>query len=452
MAHSNAVSTYNICNHDTSTLANIFKSGTFYGHSRYFFMATDNGPGQSDYFANAIGLGIGYETPYFFGFKIGLSGYFINNIGSSDLSIKDSIYNQTNRYEIGLFDIENPYNRHDLDRLEDLYIRYENSKSFIQIGKQHYNSPFINAQDGRMRPTLVEGIYSEWNEIKSLKFHAALLWEISPRSTVQWYTIGKSIGIYSSGISPDGAKSGYSGNVESQWLFVVGIEKKIKNILHLQAWNQYVNNVFNTALLQADFSKPLIKNKPINIIIGAQFIQQNSLQNGGNQDISKTYIIPGSNSQVFGGRLGIENRKQWLATVNFTYMDNDYRYLMPREWGRDPFYTFMSRERNEGYGKLTAINGELNLTFLNEKLSTIIAAGKYLLPDVGKYELNKYNMPSYDQVNFGLRFHPKGYFHGMELQFLLAYKRKIAKTTQNIHFEHNKVNMTNYNLIINYNF
>jgi hypothetical protein len=27
---------------------------------------------------------------------------------------------------------------------------------------------------------------------------------------------------------------------------------------------------------------------------------------------------------------------------------------MPREWGRDPFYTFMPRERNEGYGDVNA--------------------------------------------------------------------------------------------------
>ena len=29
-------------------------------------------------------------------------------------------------------------------------------------------------------------------------------------------------------------------------------------------------------------------------------------------------------------------------------------FLMPREWGREPFYTFLPRERNEGLGGVNA--------------------------------------------------------------------------------------------------
>ena len=40
---------------DTTSLLSAFKRGHFNGHFRYFFMATDNASGLTDYFANAAG-------------------------------------------------------------------------------------------------------------------------------------------------------------------------------------------------------------------------------------------------------------------------------------------------------------------------------------------------------------------------------------------------------------
>ena len=71
-------------------------------------------------------------------------------------------YTQTvSRYETSLFDLENLANKHDLDRLEELYLKYNFKKSHIALGKQLINTPFINLQDGRMRPTEVGGLFGE---------------------------------------------------------------------------------------------------------------------------------------------------------------------------------------------------------------------------------------------------------------------------------------------------
>jgi hypothetical protein len=64
-------------------------------------MATDNESGLTDYFANAGGGGIRFETARFKGFQFGVSGFYIFNLGSSDLTKKDSASNQLNRYELG---------------------------------------------------------------------------------------------------------------------------------------------------------------------------------------------------------------------------------------------------------------------------------------------------------------------------------------------------------------
>lgn len=154
---------------DTTSLLHAFKKGQIHGHFRYYFMATDNKAGLSDYYANAIGGGIKYETAPFKRFQFGVSGFFVFNIGSSDLARPDPKTNQLNRYELGLFDVEDPTNRRDIDRLEELYLKYSWKQSHITFGKQLINTPFINLQDGRMRPTEVGGLYGEINDIKNTK-------------------------------------------------------------------------------------------------------------------------------------------------------------------------------------------------------------------------------------------------------------------------------------------
>ncbi|MFN5421740.1 MAG: hypothetical protein ACK5AO_00615, partial [bacterium] len=69
---------------DSNSLLYAFKNGSVNGHLRYFFMATDNQTGLSDYHAHAGGGGIKFETARFKGFQLGISGFFTFNMASSD--------------------------------------------------------------------------------------------------------------------------------------------------------------------------------------------------------------------------------------------------------------------------------------------------------------------------------------------------------------------------------
>ena len=144
---------------DTTSLLSAFKRGHVNGHFRYFFMSTQNKKGLTDYYANAAGGGLRYETAKFHGFQFAVSGFYSFNIGSSNLGKPDSVTGQFNRYETALFDVEDPYNKNDIDRLEEFYLKYNYKNSSIVFGKQLINTPFINLQDGRMRPTGVEGVW-----------------------------------------------------------------------------------------------------------------------------------------------------------------------------------------------------------------------------------------------------------------------------------------------------
>lgn len=434
---------------DTNSLLHSFKTGQMHGHFRYFFMATDNKSGLSDYYANAIGGGIKYETASLKGFQFGVSGFFVFNLASSDLSKPDPKTNQTNRYELGLFDIEDPTNKSDIDRLEELYLKYSWKQSQVTLGKQIINTPFINLQDGRMRPTEVGGVYGEISQIRNTKIEGGYLYEISPRSTVKWFKTAESIGIYSQGVNSTGVKSNYAGNLKSGGVFLLGLNHKLKQGFTLKVHDLFVENIFNTLLLQVDYAHPM-KNKS-KVIAGLQVINQNAVKNGGNADPLKSYLAKDAKAWVFGAKLGWEN-KHWQTSLNFTRITNDGRYLMPREWGRDPFYTFLPRERNEGYGNLNAYVIKLGYDFSKIRLKAQAGIGYYDLPEVTNYRLNKYGMPSYSQINIDLRHEFSGFLKGMEAQLLLVYKGESGNTYGNDKYVINKVDTKLWNLVLNYHF
>lgn len=435
---------------DTSSLLAAFRRGQASGHFRYYFMATENRGELSDYFANALGGGIKFETARFRNFQLGVSGFFVFNIGSSNLAVPDSRTGQPNRYEIGLFDIEDPSNKKDIDRLEELYLKYHFKKTTLTLGKQLINTPFINLQDGRMRPTEVEGFWSDINPGKKTKIQLGYLWGISPRSTVKWYKAGESIGIYPSGVNEEGVKSAYTGQLSSKGILLAGITRQVHPHLKVQVWNQFTENIFNSALLQADYERPLAQPGSA-VFASGQLIRQDAVRNGGNTDPAKTYFSKGAKAWTFGGRVGWKNPR-WETSLNYNRITAHGRYLMPREWGRDPFFTFLPRERNEGLGDVHALVAKLNYKIPKARLQASLAAGTYRLPDVLDYALNKYGLPSYNQLNIDIRYRFAGLLKGLETQLLFVRKNKTGNSYNNDKYVINKVDMSLWNLVFNYAF
>jgi hypothetical protein len=212
-------------------------------------MSTDNQKKLTDYYANAAGGGLRFETARFYGFQFAVSGFYTFNLGSSDFTKPDSTTNQFSRYESGLFDIEHPENKVDLDRLEEFYIRYNFKKSKIVLGRQLINTPFINLQDGRMRPTGVNGVWVNINDFKKIRIEGGWIKSIAPRGTMKWFNPGASIGLYSSGVNIDGSKSDYHNNLKSEGVALMGMTYSINQKLKFQFWDMYVSQIFNTPLI-----------------------------------------------------------------------------------------------------------------------------------------------------------------------------------------------------------
>ena len=429
---------------DSSSLLFAFKHGKVHGNLRYFFMATENQDRLTDAYANAVGGGLFYETAAYKGFQMGVGGYFIYNMGSSDMTRLDPFTQTISRYETALFDLKNLANKHDLDRLEELYIKYNWGKSHVIIGKQLINTPFINLQDGRMRPTEVGGVYSEIFSGKHTKLAGGFLYEISPRGTVDWYGIGESIGIYSNGVNVDGTKGNYAKHIESKGIALMTYTHTTANGHSFKIHDVFVDNVFNTTQLQWDVKKG-------HWVSGLQYTEQHAVNDGGNEDPSKTYFSPNQIARVISSKLGYE-QGNWKSSINYTRITADGRYLMPREWGRDPFFTFMPRERNEGLGDVHAFVSRIQYTSPKWPLKVNLSYGLFKLPDVKNAALNKYGLPSYDQLNIDLNYEFNNFLEGLEIQALFVHKTNRGETYANEKYIINKVNMSNYNLVANFHF
>jgi hypothetical protein len=436
--------------HDSLTLFSAFHHGQFHGHFRSFSMFTDNQTGLSDYHAQAFGAGIKYESGSFYNFKFGISGFAVFNVASSNLANPDPSTNSSNRYEIGLFDIENPNNKSDIDRLEELYLKYSIGKTTITAGRQLINSTFVNLQDGRMRPTEIQGINAEIHDIKNIKIEAGIFNSISPRSTVRWFEIGESVGVYPAGVNEHGKPSGYADNIRSKFLTINCIEWKKQGNIRIKFLNQYVDRLFNTAF--GEVEKTIKINEINSLALASMVIRQDAtLSEDVYEEPERAYIQEKAESWVFGGRiLFSQKNNQW--SLNYTRITDHGRYNMPREWGRDPFYTFMSRERNEGLANVHAMVVKYQRKMVASRFKLQLIAGYFKLPEANDFVRNKYGVPSYYQVAADVRHEFEGALKGFDAQLLLIYKGAVGNTFDNMRFVINKVNVGLVNFVVNYHF
>lgn len=434
---------------DSMSLRNAILNGKTSFNMRYFFSQTTNEGALTDYYANAIGVGLRYQSNLYHGVQFGLGGYTHFNIGSSNLQLPDPTTGGINRYEIGLFDHTAPSSQKEFSRLEELYVKYHFKDAFVQAGRQFINTPLINQQDGRMRPTAVAGIWFEQSIKKKVKLQLGMLSGVSPRGTSKWYSGAESIGIYGQGVDVFGAPAHFRGHIKLPFIGVASITWKPITNLEYQAWDYHLPGLFNSTFHQVQHAQKAGKFVWSN---SAQMMRQWALGEGGNEDQSMTYIAKGSKSMTFGFRSRFEFAK-WHYSINYNRITAEGRYLFPREWGRDPFFTFMPRERNEGFGDVHAFV----LKIENQDAASIFkksgfSIGYFQLPDVKDFALNKYGMPSYLQANLDLRVKLEQLMHGLEGQLLFVCKYGIGEIYNNPKYQFNKVNMLLTNFVLNYHF
>ncbi|MBL7980569.1 MAG: OprD family outer membrane porin [Flavobacteriales bacterium] len=427
-------------------LPDVIRNGTLEGRFRLFLMGTLNDGAPSDYHAQAFGGSLGFSSLRWHGFQLRMSGGYTFDLWSSDLTRPDAATGIPNRYEIGLFDVTDPRSDNQLAYVHLFQVNYRsrNERSSIVFGRQELTTPFINAQDGRMHPGLAEGLWSTHKSKKGLRLEGGFIYRMAPRSTAAWYAIERTFGLYPVGIGVDGRSSRYAGNTTTPGIAMAGITAPLKQKITITGWNMLVANVFNSAMLQVERGA-----RDDRWMFGAMAVRQDRITNGGNTADSLAYFQSDA-SMTFSGRVRMNlGRFRWQA--NYTRITADGRYLVPREWGRDPFYTFLPRERNEGFGDVHAAT--LNLIWRTKSGWRVQAdVGHYWLPAISNVRLNKYAFPAYQQFDVNAQYQFKGSWKGLAAQFIYLVKLPMPGAIYTERQAVNKVDMHHAEIIVNYAF
>lgn len=414
---------------------------------RNYWMSTSYWEDFKGDFALGQSVFLRVHTNTYKGFSVAGRYTVFANLMSSDLLDRDPITGNFNRYEVGLFDVANPESAF-FGKLEELQIRYKSKKLEAILGRMDINTPFINPQDGRLSPTFVEGVQVSYQPNKKNKFYTYFIHKVSPRSTGTWFGVGESFGLYPVGQSEFGKPSGYRGNTQSDFVAIVDWRHQRNPEVTIEINNTYVDNISNTLFSQVlkDWKKV---GRNYTLVSGIQVILQHGIGNGGNEDSLKRFKNPEDLNLVVSARLGLKNSSnQFFAS--YTRIDGKGRFLSPREWGKDPFFTFIPRERNEGYNQVDAFTLFYQRNLPDQGLQLYSFAGLHFLPDPASLANNKFAFPSYAQLNIGTRYIPKSWGRGLHFHAIVMSKINIQEGELKPQWIYNKVNLFHFNLITNY--
>lgn len=406
-------------------------------------MATKNDGDLKNYAALATGGFVKYVYDFGSGVKVGGALYGSYNFGIQDLTIPDISTGRTSRYEAGLFDVQN-LDDHFIGFPGELFASYAHKKHKITIGRMKFKSPFLNPEDGRMIPTLEQGVNYVFKGNKS-KFQLGIFNRIAPRSTEGFFKIGESIGLYPTGRHIDGSRSQYRGNTESDWIGTMNVDLNIRDNLKISIWDYYVDNVFNMAYIRPTW----VVNPSMTLMV--EYLHQDRVNDGGNQLDSLRYFTS-TNSNILGikwvQKLGIGK-----ISLGYNHILNSGRFLFPREWGRESLFSFQKRERSEGSADNHAIVFYYDRVFNTEKNKwrALLSVGHHWKPPVTNATDNKYGLPNYAHINLDIFWMPKKIV-GLRPELLITHKRGTGEFPDNPNFILNKVDLWVVNFIINYNF
>lgn len=420
--------------------------GNLSGQWRTFYMATVNKGGLKDYNALATGGHLKYVFHFYPSWEFGAAVYNSTNLGIQDLTVPDPATGMLSRYEEGLFDRLN-LAKDAVFLLGEMYLSYSRPGHIFKLGRMKLSTPQINPEDGRMIPTLVQGFWYTHRMGDSQGIQLGVLNGFAPRSTGSFRGVGASIGTYPAGRDPEGRPSLYPGNTRSDFVLVFNSDLKLARPLRLGLWNYYTDNISNTLYL-----KPKLE---LSSTWGLEmeWLHQERVGNGGNAMDSLRYFDQ-KRADVIGVLLRYGTPQSGFSFA-YDHILPGGRFLFPREWGREYFFSFQKLERSEG----SAGSHALVLTYQRPvvlkkdaiRLQSVLSLGRHWKPSFMDPATNKYAFPDYTHVNLDLFFEFEK-IPNLKPELLLTYKAGNGDIPDNPNFYFNKVDMFHVSLIVNYNF
>ncbi|THD67523.1 hypothetical protein E7Z59_07625 [Robertkochia marina] len=427
--------------HRVEKLSDLFTHGEIEGHIRNYFMNTRNQGELKDYYTNALGGAIAFKTLPYKGLEAGVKGIFTYRTFSADLNEPDEITGGVSKWEHELYDATDFENFNDLDRLEELYLKYNFRQGYFTYGKMEIrDTPLLNESDGRMKPFAFKGVWLHL-ENRIHRFEVSWIDRVSPRSTVEWYDFNEALGLAFNGYQPNGVPAHYYEKTESKGIALMEYYYRAKG-WRLRYNHYYLHRMFNIGMANVEYNLP-----------GWRFGVQYALQvpDGFQEELpyEERYMQPDETGQVIS-ILSEFRRSGWLFNAAYSRAFSTGRFLFPRELGRDHFYTSVQRSRLEGFGNSHVYTLQGGYNFNTRELFLLTQFTGVHGPEVGDLRYNKYNLDSYHLLNTKLIWNLSDFFEGLRLE--LFYVRRWNMHNDDPQVVFNLSNFDQFNLIINYYF
>ena len=235
----------------------------------------------------------------------------------------------------------------------------------------------------------------------------------------------------------------------SDFVAFLGSEWFFKKDWRLQLWDYWIDNVSNT--LQVELKKQYRWGER-KMDISFQYIHQDRLNNGGNADLTATYFS-NTSSNVYGIKTVLHHANhQW--SVAYNRLTKTGRFLFPREWGIEGLYTFITRERTDGYGGADnlMLKYESSYQFNEHKFKGFLAVGHYWRPNPTEPALNKYALTDYVHTALILNYENDKFLKGLKPHIRLVYRAATGDTFDNPAFIINRVNLFHLSFRVSYHF
>lgn len=445
-------------------------AGGVEGQLRVYSMTEDNHDPLVDYRGTAVGGKILYRTPDWNNVQ-GVVGVYTTHFLHDNVSasrVEPLASGRGSRYVAGLVDTTD-LDANNVTGIGEGYLHCRIEEGELMIGRMKLDTPFINPQDGRMIPTFVQGAWAKRTLGEGWLMQGGYINAFWNRNTPQWKSVEDSLGYgYEMGNSSleSAVRGDYKGNTSSNGVFIGNLRYHPSAEWRFEVWDYYVENIFNLGYAEMLAAHPI---GDARLLMGGQIIHQYEVGEGGNGEDNlpdatdgqkaKSYLQKGEKSTTYGAKIAMEYDDSRVALA-YNRTTDQGRFLFPREWGKEPLYTFQKRDRSDGSGDCDAWLVSLEHNFKRQGLAgfTLMAGyGEYRKSDPKEWRYNKYGTPSYAQWNIDLLYRFSGPLKGLRAEYLAVRKVARGETYQvqgpaEYNFIFRKNGMTLHNFMLNYDF
>lgn len=296
-------------------------------------------------------------------------------------------------------------------------------------------------------PNALEGIWYENYTAEKTSWQLALIHRVMPRFSGDFEKVGDAIGVAGIGVNPDGTPSGYRNEVNSNVIIAANYNRQLSNYMTIDIWNYWIDNVMNTMLLE-----PKVHWPDQSLTLSAKIMYQFKVGEGGNA-LENLRYVQDDRAIYFGVRAEKQLGKSSLQ-LNLTRITNDGRFLMPRELGFEPFYTFQRRTRIEGVANAWALMLKWKQAWADQqfKYQFNSSIGKNELPDITDFANNKYRVPSHLHWDAELKVQPLKKLTGLTAEVLVAYRFLAANVDNEMQVLINQADFFHTDMRLTYTF